>query len=113
MTTADTGALVTADRIAAYRRAAVEVARETCTAAGDFLGTAAAVFYAVEAEHRLTGCAPDEIAFGEPISAEAMDEIVRLGLRTHVMRGWLHINWGIIVRRAEQLLNLADMEAQP
>lgn len=109
--TASASADATPELIAAYRRAAAEVARETCAAAGDILGAAGAIFYAIEAEHRVTGAPPDEIAFGDPFAAEAMDEVIRLGLRTHAMRGWLVRAWPDVVARAEALMQANEVQA--
>lgn len=94
----------------AYRRAAAELAREVCDSNGETLGTAACLFYAVEAESRLTGRAPDEIAIGDPFASEALEEVARTGLRTHRMRGWLHRSWEQVIERAESLIAVTVSE---
>ena len=90
-----------ARRVAAFRRAAMELARE---AADEPLGADIVLFYAVEAECRLTGGPPYTVAVGSPSDEEALEEVARLGRRTHCMRDWLHDNWGTVSDSAETIL---------
>ncbi|MFN6547944.1 hypothetical protein [Mycolicibacterium nivoides] len=98
-----------ARRIAAFKRAAMELARES--SGDDPLPAGAVLFYAIETESKLTGQPPNEIAAGDPAAAEALEEIARTGRRTHVMRGWLHQNWEIVSQRASTILNVEAITA--
>lgn len=96
MTAPETETAIAATRVAAYRRAAMEVARATAGDGG--ISTAVTIFYGIEAEVRVTNTPPDEVVCGDPAATEALAEIARNGLRTEVMRGWLHRNWAQSVR---------------
>ncbi len=92
-----------ARRIDAFRRAAMEAAREAMSA-GEILGTDATMFYAIEAEARLTGQSVYAVAAGNPAAEEALEEIAWRRARTHLMRDWLHNNWLRVSDRAATIL---------
>lgn len=92
-----------ARRASAYRRAAMELARDSVSV-DDPLNTEILVFYGIEAESRVTGETPYSVAAGDPVAEEALNEVARRGIRTHQMRHWLHLNWGLVSDRAATIL---------
>lgn len=90
-------------RIDAHRRAAMEAAREAMSD-GEILGADATMFYAIEAEARLTGQSVYAVAAGNPAAEEALEEIAWRRARTHLMRDWLHNNWQLVSERADTIL---------
>lgn len=50
---------------------------------------------------------------GDPAATEALEEVARLGVRTHRMRGWLHRNWEVVAERAETIVRAETIGERP
>ncbi|MCB0928991.1 MAG: hypothetical protein KDB70_13995 [Mycobacterium sp.] len=92
-----------ARRVAAFRRAAMELARDAVDD-DEILGADVVLFYAIEAESRLTGETPYAVAAGDPAAEEALEAVTQRRIRTHCMREWLDRSWPIVSDRAGIIL---------
>ena len=70
----------------------------------EILGADVVLFYAIEAESRLTGETPYAVAAGDPAAEEALEAVTQRRIRTHCMREWLDRSWPIVSDRAGIIL---------